>query len=99
MVAEIPLKGLSKFSAPLLLLPFLSASLVVLCGWAATFLEVTLALGLLLGFFIRFFALASGVLLLLFAVTMTYALGFEPAFTYSVWTSSAAAFLLATLER
>ncbi len=82
-----------------LLLPYLPASLVSLCGWVATVLEVILALGLFFGFFIRFFALASGVLLLIFAVTMTYALGFEPAFTYSVWTSSAAAFLLATLER
>jgi hypothetical protein len=40
-------------------------------------------------------ALASGVLLLTFAVAMTTALGPEAPLSYSVWTAAAGAFLLA----
>ena len=81
-----------------LLLWFLPASLVPMFGWAATVAEVVLAIGLLVGFKLRWFALASGVLLLTFAVAMTAALGAEPAFSYSVWTAAAAAFLLGCLD-
>ena len=78
-----------------LLLWFLPAGLVTIAGWVATILEVVLAIGLLSGFYLRWFALSSAVLLLSFAISMTVALGVEPAFSYSVWTAAAAAFLLA----
>lgn len=81
-----------------LLLPFLPASVIPFVGWTATVLEVVLALGLLSGGFLRWFAAASALLLLTFAVAMTCAFGFEPAFSYSVWTAVTAAFLLATLD-
>lgn len=81
-----------------LLLPFLPASLIPLFGWTATILEVVLPIGLLTVFFLRGFAVASAILLLTFAAAMTYALGIEPAFSYSVWTASAAAFLLASFD-
>lgn len=80
------------------LLWFLPAGLVPAAGWAATVLEVVLAVGLLVGVRLRAVALASGALLLTFAVSMTAALGPEPPLSYSVWTASAAAFLLATLR-
>src|SRR4051812_10063152 len=52
--------------------------LVPVAGWAATVLEVVLAVGLVAGVRLRAFALASGVLLSVFAATMTVALGPEP---------------------
>lgn len=81
-----------------LLLWFLPPTLVSISGWVATVLEVLLALGLLSGYCLRWVALASAVLLFAFAVSMTVALGWEPAFSYSVWTASAAACLLASLD-
>src|SRR4051795_338058 len=80
------------------LLWFLPAGLVPAAGWAATALEVALAAGLLAGGRVRAFALASGLLLTLFAVAMTVALGPEPPLSYSVWSAAAGAFLLASLR-
>jgi uncharacterized membrane protein YphA (DoxX/SURF4 family) len=80
------------------LLWFLPATLVPAAGWAATVLEVALAVGLLVGVRLRVVALATGVLLSMFAVTMTVALGPEPPLSYSVWSAAAAAFLLASLR-
>lgn len=81
-----------------LLLWFLPAAVVPACGWIATVLEVILAVGLLSGYRLRWFALASALLLLSFAVTMTIALGGELAFSYSVWTAAASAFFLASID-
>jgi uncharacterized membrane protein YphA (DoxX/SURF4 family) len=81
-----------------LLLWFLPPALVHVCGWIATILEVILAIGLLSGYRLRWFAIASALLLFTFATTMTISLGLEPAFSYSVWTASAAALLLACLD-
>jgi hypothetical protein len=80
------------------LLWFLPAGLVSAAGWAATVLEVALAVGLLLGVRLRAVALATGVLLSVFAVTMTVALGLEPPLSYSVWSAAGGAFLLASLR-
>lgn len=81
-----------------LLLFFLPAATIPYIGWVATFSEVVLAIGLLSGFYVRWFALASALLLLTFALSMTLAIGLEPAFSYSVWSASASAFLLASIE-
>jgi uncharacterized membrane protein YphA (DoxX/SURF4 family) len=80
------------------LLWFLPAGLVPAAGWASTVLEVALAVGLLVGVRVRAFALASGLLLTIFAVAMTVALGPEPPLSYSVWSAAAGAFLLASLR-
>jgi uncharacterized membrane protein YphA (DoxX/SURF4 family) len=77
---------------------FLPAGLVPAAGWAATVLEVALAVGLLAGVRLQAVALASGVLLSVFAVTMTVALGPEPPLSSSVWSAAAGAFLLASLR-
>jgi hypothetical protein len=79
------------------LLWFLPASLVPAAGWASTVLEVALAVGLLVGVWLRAVALATGVLLSVFAVTMTVALGAEAPLSYSVWSAAGGAFLLASL--
>ena len=80
------------------LLWYLPTGLVPAAGWAATVLEVTLAVGLLTGVRLRAVALASGVLLSVFAVTMTVALGPESPLSYSVWSAAAGAFLLSSLR-
>ena len=79
------------------LLWFLPAGLVPAAGWGATVLEVALAVGLLAGVRVRAFALASGLLLTVFAVAMTVSLGPEPPLSYSVWAAAAGAFLLSSL--
>ncbi|MES2477119.1 MAG: DoxX family protein [Verrucomicrobiota bacterium] len=80
------------------LLSFLPAGLIPAFGWIATAGEVVLAVGLLAGWQLRWFALGSALLLFSFAASMTLALGAEPAFSYSVWTGAAAALLLACLD-
>ena len=80
------------------LLSYLPHGVVVAAGWAATMLEVVLAIGLLVGVRLREVAFASSVLLCLFALAMTISLGAEPALSYSVWAAAAGAFLLAAIQ-
>lgn len=75
--------------------PYLPASWIPLVGWTATVAEVVLGLALIVGFRTRVTALLSGVLLLLFAIGMTVGLGIGAPLSYSVFTASAGAFLLA----
>lgn len=77
------------------ILPYLPTPLVAVAGWVATVAEIVLGIALLAGVYVRQAAIASGILLLTFAVAMTTSLGFEPPLTYSVWTAAAGAFLLA----
>src|SRR3954454_17348179 len=77
------------------LLPFLPTTVVAVADWAATVAETLLGVALLAGVRVRLAALASGVLLLTFAVAMTTALGPEAPLSYSVWTAATGAFLLA----
>jgi len=64
---------------------FLPASLTPIVAAIATVAETALALLLLLGAWPRYTALASGVLLLLFVLTMTFALGIKAPLGYSVY--------------
>lgn len=64
-------------------------------GWIATLAEIAIALGLLIGWRLRWFAMASGILLLIFALAMAIALGPKPPLDYSVLAAAAASFLLA----
>ncbi|QDU79102.1 hypothetical protein Pla110_08060 [Polystyrenella longa] len=81
-----------------MLLWFLPQGLVPLFAWMATVIEIVLAIGLLVGYQLRIFAYGSSLMLLTFALSMSVATGAEGPFTYSVWTASAAAFLLGTLS-
>jgi uncharacterized membrane protein YphA (DoxX/SURF4 family) len=74
--------------------PYLSVSLISPVAWIATLAEVILALFLMTGLFLRQTAWLSGMLLLLFALAMTFNLGIKAPFDYSVFTASAASFLL-----
>jgi uncharacterized membrane protein YphA (DoxX/SURF4 family) len=64
-------------------------------AWAATVAEVVLGIGLLIGWQLRWFALAAGLLLLSFAITMTLALGVKAPLNFSVFAAAGGAFLLA----
>ena len=68
-------------------------------AWAATCAEIPLGIALVLGAFTRVAAFLSGWLLLLFALSMTSALGLKAPLNFSVFTGSAAAFLLATCTK
>lgn len=75
--------------APAAIIPFLAVT--------ATVLEILFAILLLIGYKIRWVALGSAVLTLLFALSMTYSLGPLSALSYSVWVDCTAALLLATI--
>lgn len=80
------------------MMPWLPAALVPFAGWSATILEILFGLCLFLGIKTRFFAMASGILLLIFGLTMVVAFGFKAPLDYSVFAASAAAFALTTYK-
>lgn len=64
-----------------------------------TCVETLLGLLLLVGWKTRATALLSGILLMIFAVAMTLALGVKAPLNLSVFTAAGGALLLATFER
>lgn len=78
--------------------PFAPEAIIPALGIIATVAEVVLGLFLLVGFKTEFFAKLSGVLLLFFAISMTFSIGIKGAFDYSVFTASAAAFALGMMK-
>jgi uncharacterized membrane protein YphA (DoxX/SURF4 family) len=74
---------------------FAPTAVIPALAWAATFAEILLGLALVLGFFTRVAALLSGLMLLVYALTMTFALGVKAPLDFSVFSASAGAFLLA----
>jgi hypothetical protein len=77
---------------------FLPSALIPAVAWLATIAETGLGFALLSGVW-RPVALATGVLLTLFALAMSISLGVHSALAYSVPTAAAAALLLATTEK
>lgn len=75
---------------------FLPETLSTFSAYTATFLEILFSLMLILGFKTKIAAYGAGILLLVFALSMSIALGIKAPLDYSVWVGSAAAFLLAT---
>jgi hypothetical protein len=76
---------------------FAPAPLIPALAWTATLAETLLAFGLLVGWRLRWFALAGGLLLLSFGVTMTIALGVKAPLDSSVFAAAGGAFLLAAV--
>jgi hypothetical protein len=74
---------------------FLPASVIPIIGGVATLAEMVLAFLLLVAVWPRATALASGLLLLSFALAMTLALGIKAPLGYSVYVGATAAFYLA----
>jgi uncharacterized membrane protein YphA (DoxX/SURF4 family) len=77
---------------------FVPASLIGLAGWSATIAEIVLGITLLVGWQLRWSALLSAGLLLVFGLTMTMALGVKAPLSYSVFSAASAAFLLFAIQ-
>ena len=73
---------------------FLPQTLIPMIGWIATVAEILAAVALIVGWRLRWSALAAAILLTTFAARMTAALGPKPALDYSVPTAAGAAWLL-----
>ena len=77
------------------LLSFLPASTFSFFSWSATILEIIIAVFLMIGFKIKYSAIASSLLLASFALSMIIAYGIKSPLDYSVLTACAASCLLA----
>lgn len=75
---------------------FLPGAAILPLAWAATLAEAALGIALVLGIFTRASAILSGLLLILFSIAMTLALGIKAPLNFSVFTAAAASFLLAS---
>jgi uncharacterized membrane protein YphA (DoxX/SURF4 family) len=75
---------------------FMPSAMIPALAWISTGAEVLLGTALVAGVYTRAAALLSGLLLLLFALSMTFALGLEAPLSASVFSASAGAFLLST---
>lgn len=78
---------------------FASKSVAGILGALATFFEIIFGLFLIIGFKTRIVAFGTSGLMLLFALSMAISVSIKAPFDYSVFTSSAAALLLSTIER
>jgi putative oxidoreductase len=76
---------------------FVPPAVVPVLGWTATAAEVLIAIGLIIGWQLRWFALAAALLLTTFATAMAAALGPKAPLDYSVLSGASAAFLLFAL--
>tara|TARA_R110001592_G_scaffold135624_1_gene351971 strand:- start:862 stop:1338 length:477 start_codon:yes stop_codon:yes gene_type:complete len=73
---------------------FLPLALISPVGWLATLAEIIIAIGLLVGWQLRYFSLAAGILLTIFATAMCVAFGIKSPLDYSVFSAAGAAYLL-----
>lgn len=78
--------------------PWFPKEIMSYIGFAVTFLEVVFGLAILVGFKTEMFAKWSGVLMLIFALSMTFSIGIKAPFDYSVFSASAAAFSLGMMK-
>lgn len=78
---------------------FASKSVAGILGALATFFEIIFGLFLIIGFKTRIVAFGTSGLMLLFALSMAISVSIKAPLDYSVFTSSAAALLLSTIER
>ncbi|OOG75342.1 DoxX family membrane protein [Algoriphagus sp. A40] len=79
--------------------PWLPISMVSPAAIVATVVEVVFGFALLIGFKTELFARLSGVLLLVFALAMTFSLSAKAPLDYSVYAAAAASFALATMNK
>jgi putative oxidoreductase len=74
---------------------FMPAFTIPFLAWAATAAEFSLGLALVLGIWLRWAALGSSLLLILFGTAMAISFGIKSPLDYSVFSASAGALLLA----
>lgn len=78
---------------------FAPESIQLFLAIAATLLEITFSVVLIIGFKTRQVAIASGILTFLFAIAMTYSFGIKEPLDAGVFVNFTSAFLLATLPK
>jgi uncharacterized membrane protein YphA (DoxX/SURF4 family) len=78
--------------------PWVPDALIPTVGIVATAAEIVFALFLIVGFKTELVAKLSGLLLLIFALSMTFSTGIKGAFDFSVFSASAGAFALSLLK-
>ncbi|MEL0454641.1 DoxX family protein [Flavobacteriaceae bacterium SZ-1-7] len=78
--------------------PWFPKSLIPTIGILVTAAEVVFAIFLIIGFKTELFAKFSGVLLLIFALSMSFSTGIKGPLDFSVFTASAAAFALSLMK-
>lgn len=78
--------------------PWFPDSFVPILGIIATGAEIILGICLLIGFKTELSATFSGLLLLVFALSMTFSTGVKGALDFSVFSASAAAFALSLMK-
>jgi len=74
---------------------FMPAFTIPFLAWAATVAELVLGIALISGVWLRWVALGSALLLVLFGTAMAISFGLKSPLDYSVFSASAAALLLA----
>ncbi|TBV27509.1 DoxX family protein [Meridianimaribacter sp. CL38] len=78
--------------------PWLPEAVIPALGTLATALEIIFAILLIIGFKTELIAKFSGILLLVFALSMTFSTGVKGALDYSVFSAAAAAFALSLIK-
>ena len=78
--------------------PWIPESLIPTTGVIATGAEIIFAVFLIIGFKTELFAKLSGLLLLIFALSMTFSIGIKGALDFSVFSASAGAFALSLIK-
>lgn len=78
--------------------PWFPESFIPSIAFIATGLEIIFAICLLIGFKTELVAKLSGILLLIFGLSMAFAFGIKPPLDYSVFAVAAGAFALSTMK-
>ncbi len=78
--------------------PWAPTNIIPPLAWVATIAEIVLAIGLLIGWHLRWIAFTSGLLLLAFCIAMMLTLGIKAPLDYSVFGVAAGSFLLAAMS-
>lgn len=78
--------------------PWFPDAVIPLIGVVATAAEIIFAILLIVGYKTELIAKLSGLLLLIFALSMTFSTGIKSALDYSVYSASAAAFALSLMK-
>jgi len=77
---------------------FMPASMIPFLAWAATLAEFSFGVALVIGLWLRWSALGSCLLLILFGTAMAISFGIKSPLDYSVFSASAGALVLASYE-
>ncbi len=78
--------------------PWLPEFMIPTMGVLATAAEIVFAICLIIGFKTELFAKLSGILMLIFALSMTFSIGIKAPLDYSVFIASGGAFALSLMK-